>query len=351
MENFALILEKWYEEHHRDLPWRQTSDPYTIWISEIILQQTRVAQGYQYFLNFMEAFPTVKHLAEAREDEVLHLWEGLGYYSRARNLHTAAQQIRDKGYLFPRTYDEVRSLKGVGDYTAAAICAFAYGQPCAVVDGNVYRVLARWLGISLPIDTGKGKRYFAELAQMLLDKEQPALYNQAIMDFGALQCVPQSPACAACPLNSSCVAYNEGLVDAYPVKSRKTKVEVRYLYYLYVRAGEYTYLYKRAGKGIWQNLYEFPMIESLSPMDEEGLYAYVQSRGWIAIGEHPSLRMVQKNVKHVLSHRVLYATFYEVQLPENTPSFAGFIRIKQSQTNDYAMPRLLTRFLETYERT
>lgn len=350
MENLALILEKWYEEHHRDLPWRNTSDPYTIWISEIILQQTRVAQGYQYFLKFMDAFPTVRHLAEAREDDVLRMWQGLGYYSRARNLHEAACQIRDRGYRFPDSYQEVRRLKGVGDYTAAAICAFAYGLPCAVVDGNVYRVLARWMGINLPIDTAEGKRYFAEMAQTWLDKEHPALYNQAIMDFGALQCVPQSPDCSACPLVGACVAYHENAVGAYPVKSHRTKVEVRYFYYLYVRAGKYTYLYKRQHKDIWQNMYDLPLIESGKPLDEAEFYERVQAERWIADGECPVMHMVRRDVKHVLSHRVIYATFYEVELPENTRSFSGFLKIREDERDQYAMSRLLTRFLDALGR-
>ena len=205
MNRFAEKLITWYEVNQRNLPWRETKDPYKIWISEIILQQTRVAQGYDYYCRFIQRFPDVFSLAEADEDEVMKYWQGLGYYSRARNLHAAARSIAGMG-KFPETYEEVRKLKGVGDYTAAAICSFAYDLPCAVVDGNVYRVLSRWMGIDEPIDSTKGKKLFAGLADELLDKKRPALYNQAIMDFGAIQCVPSSPSCLFCPLNDSCVA-------------------------------------------------------------------------------------------------------------------------------------------------
>lgn len=216
----------WYKDNGRNLPWRNTKNPYKIWISEIILQQTRVAQGYDYYCRFIERFPDFQTLAEADEDEVMKYWQGLGYYSRARNLHEAARSIAEKG-TFPDTYPEVRNLKGVGDYTAAAICSFAYDMPCAVVDGNVYRVISRWMGVEEPIDTGAGKKVFAALADELLDKEQPALYNQAIMDFGALQCVPSSPSCMLCPLSDSCVALQKGLVEELPRKVHKTKVSNR----------------------------------------------------------------------------------------------------------------------------
>ena len=256
MSRFGEILIRWYQENKRDLPWRNTKDPYKIWISEIILQQTRVVQGYDYYCRFINRFPDVFALAEADEDEVMKYWQGLGYYSRARNLHEAARSIAGRG-VFPNTYEEVRKLKGVGDYTAAAICSFAYDMPYAVVDGNVYRVLSRWMGIEEPIDTVRGKKLFAALADELLERSVPALYNQAIMDFGAIQCVPSSPSCLFCPLSDSCVALQKGLVDALPMKQHKTKVTNRYFIYFYVRAGEYTFLHKREAGDIWHNLYEF----------------------------------------------------------------------------------------------
>lgn len=226
MNIFSGTLLDWYAENKRDLPWRNTTDPYLIWISEIILQQTRVAQGYEYFLRFIKRFPDVVSLAAASEDEVMKYWQGLGYYSRARNLHAAAKSMKG---TFPKTYAEVRALKGVGDYTAAAICSFAYDMPYAAVDGNVYRVLSRYFGIDVPIDSTEGKKTFTALAGEVLDKSRPADYNQAIMDFGAVQCTPQSPNCLFCPLSGSCRALSEGKVQQLPVKQHRTKTTNRYL--------------------------------------------------------------------------------------------------------------------------
>lgn len=239
MNIFSEKLIAWYAENKRELPWRDTTDPYIIWISEIILQQTRVAQGYDYFLRFIHRFPNVTALAEAPEDEVMKCWQGLGYYSRARNLHVAAKSMNG---VFPATYEGVRALKGVGDYTAAAICSSAYGMPYAVVDGNVYRVLSRYFGIDTPVDSTEGKKLFAALADEMMDKSQPAVYNQAIMDFGAIQCTPQSPNCLFCPLVDSCSALKEGTITKLPVKQHKTKTTNRYFNYIYVRVGACTYL-------------------------------------------------------------------------------------------------------------
>lgn len=230
---FSAALETWYASHGRDLPWRGTHDPYRIWVSEIILQQTRVAQGYDYFMRFMERFPTVERLAAATEDDVLHAWQGLGYYTRARNLHAAARAVVAQGG-FPADYAGVRALRGVGDYTAAAICSMAYGLPHAVVDGNVYRVLSRYFGLSTPIDTTSGRRAFADLAASLLDRRRPGLYNQAVMDFGALQCLPRAPQCGTCPLAPGCEALRTGRVDELPVKARRTQVAERFIAYIYI---------------------------------------------------------------------------------------------------------------------
>ena len=261
MENFSRKLIDWYRENGRDLPWRRTKNPYLIWISEIILQQTRVVQGYDYYQRFVARFPDVFALAAADEDEVMKYWQGLGYYSRARNLHAAARRMAEAGG-FPVTYTGVRALKGVGEYTAAAICSFAYGMPYAVVDGNVYRVLSRWLGIDTPIDSAEGKKLFVRVADELLDRERPGLYNQAIMDFGALQCTPVAPDCLFCPLNDSCVARLKGIAGSLPVKQHKNKVTNRYFNYIYVRMGAYTFIHKRSGNDIWKNLYEPPLIET-----------------------------------------------------------------------------------------
>ncbi|WP_289630323.1 A/G-specific adenine glycosylase [uncultured Phocaeicola sp.] len=343
MNNFGRILIEWYQDNRRDLPWRRTKNPYLIWISEIILQQTRVAQGYDYYQRFVKRFPDVFSLADADEDEVMKYWQGLGYYSRARNLHAAARSMAEAGG-FPKTYKEVLALKGVGGYTAAAICSFAYGMPYAVVDGNVYRVLSRWLGIETPINSTEGKRIFAEVAAELLDKAQPGLYNQAIMDFGALQCTPVSPNCMFCPFIDTCVARQKGLVDTLPVKQHKAKVTNRYFNYIYVRMGAHTLINKRTGNDIWKNLYELPLIETESEVPEEKFYALPQWQEMLAEGEVPSVRLVQKGVKHVLSHRVIYANFYEVILPENAASFAQYQRIRIEDLHKFAVSRLVNQF-------
>lgn len=345
MNTFTSTLIGWYAQHRRELPWRDTTDPYRIWISEIILQQTRVVQGYDYFLRFMERFPDVSSLAEATEDEVLRYWQGLGYYSRARNLHAAARSMNG---VFPTTYEGVRALKGVGEYTAAAICSFAYGMPYAVVDGNVYRVLSRYLGIDTPIDSTQGKKLFAALAQELLPENQAAVYNQAIMDFGALQCTPQRPKCEFCPLVDTCSAVAADRVQDLPIKQHKTRTSNRYFNYIYVRAGAYTYLHRREADDIWKNMYELPLIETDTDWSEAKLLSSVEFTSLFAPDEQPVVRVIRRQVKHVLSHRVIYANFYEVQLLPDTRSFAGYLRVEHSELHQYAFPRLVHQFLEIY---
>ena len=314
MNIFSGTLLDWYAENKRDLPWRNTTDPYLIWISEIILQQTRVAQGYEYFLRFIKRFPDVVSLAAASEDEVMKYWQGLGYYSRARNLHAAAKSMKG---TFPKTYAEVRALKGVGDYTAAAICSFAYDMPYAAVDGNVYRVLSRYFGIDVPIDSTEGKKTFTALAGEVLDKSRPADYNQAIMDFGAVQCTPQSPNCLFCPLSGSCRALSEGKVQQLPVKQHRTKTTNRYFNYIYVRMGAHTLIHKRTEDDIWKNLFELPLVETEKDLSEEEFLACPQFHALFAEGEVRMVRILLRGVKHVLSHRVIYTNFYEVTLPDN----------------------------------
>lgn len=345
MNTFGDILMEWYAGHKRDLPWRDTTDPYRIWISEIILQQTRVAQGYDYFLRFIRRFPDVKSLAEASEDEVMKYWQGLGYYSRARNLYAAARSMNG---VFPTTYEEVRSLKGVGEYTAAAICSFAYGMPYAVLDGNVYRVLSRYFGIDVPVDSTEGKKLFAVLAQEMLDVSRPSLYNQAIMDFGAVQCTPQAPSCLFCPLSETCRALREGKVRQLPVKRHKTKMQDRFFNYIYVRMGAYTFIHKRTGDDIWKNLYELPLIETEREWSEEEFLSSSEFASLIAEGETPEIRTVCRGVKHVLSHRVIHANFYEVALPEDSSSFASFMRVPKEELGRYAVSRLVHQFLEKW---
>jgi len=343
MSEFADKLIGWYEENKRDLPWRDTKDPYRIWISEIILQQTRVAQGYDYFVRFMERFPDVFTLAEADEDEVMKYWQGLGYYSRARNLHAAARSMASLGG-FPTTYEGVLALKGVGEYTAAAICSFAYDMPYAVVDGNVYRVLSRWLGIDTPIDSTSGKKEFAQAAQELMDKRRPALYNQAIMDFGALQCTPASPDCLFCPLADSCLALAQGRVDALPIKQHKTKVTHRFFNYIYVRTGGYTFIRKRTGNDIWKNLYEPLLIETDTDFSENE--AAFEQKLLDVLGETPKcfLKPVKMGVKHVLSHRVIHANFYELHLPDDFGSLEGYQKVPEEDLHKFAVSNLVYHF-------
>lgn len=343
MKNFSDTLTDWYEANKRDLPWRGTKDPYLIWVSEIILQQTRVAQGHDYYRRFVRRFPDVFSLARADEDEVMKYWQGLGYYSRARHLHEAARSMAEAGG-FPATYEGVRALKGVGDYTAAAICSFAYDMPCAAVDGNVYRVLSRWLGIGTPIDTAEGKKVFAEAAREMMDRARPSLYNQAIMDFGALVCTPASPDCLSCPLADGCAALQKGLTASLPTKRHKTKVSDRYLNYIYVRKGDRTFIHKRDEDDIWRNLYEPPLIETEREWTEEELYASPRFQGFFPADERPTVRLVRSGVRHVLTHRVIHANFYEVVLPEGSTAFSEYQEVSVEDLYKFAVPRLVNQF-------
>lgn len=321
---FSFVLLEWFKDHGRDLPWRQTRDPYAIWLSEIILQQTQVKQGWDYWERFMRHWPTVDDLAAATEDEVLREWQGLGYYSRARNLHFAAKQIVALGH-FPNTLEGIKALKGVGDYTAAAIGSFAFEIPAAVVDGNVYRVLSRHFGIDTPINTTEGKKIFAALAQELLPISEPSDYNQAIMDFGAIQCTPQSPDCSVCPLMESCEAFRSGKVAQLPVKLKTLKVKERHLTYIYIRCKGMTAIRRRGAGDIWQGLWE-PWLVNEVPV---------------------KAKLLRQNVKHVLTHRVLYADFYLLETDERPLLPDDYIWIKESELDDYAKPRLIEILLES----
>lgn len=348
MNRIAEILLDWYSREGRDLPWRRTRDPYRIWLSEVILQQTRVAQGTDYYLRFTERFPDVAALAAASEDEVLKLWQGLGYYSRARNLHAAARQIVDRfGGVFPTSFDQVRSLSGVGEYTAAAICSAACDMPCAVVDGNVYRVLARLFDLDTPIDTSAGKRDFARLAQSQLDTARPGLYNQAIMDFGALRCTPAAPRCEGCPLAGQCLALAAGTVARRPVKQGRTKVRERWFNYLHVSADDRTLLRRRAGRDIWQGLYEFPMIETEGPADFTELVRREEFARLLGDASWHLVRSVALP-RHQLSHQTLHAVVHRIETPALTP-YAAAIAVTTSALGDYAVPRLLERYLIRYQ--
>ena len=321
---FALTLLEWFRENGRELPWRQTRDPYAIWLSEIILQQTQVKQGWDYWERFMRRWPTVEALAEATEDEVLREWQGLGYYSRARNLHYAAKQIVALGH-FPDTIEEIKQLKGVGDYTAAAIGSIAFGLPAAVVDGSVYRVLSRHFGIDTPINTTEGKKTFTALAQSLLPPQEASAYNQAIMDFGAIQCTPQSPHCENCPLVETCSAFREGRVGELPVKQKTLKVKERHLTYIYVRCEGETAIHRRGPGDIWQGLWEPWLVEQ------------------VPVGA----LLIRQGVKHVLTHRTIYADFYLLEVGEKPALPPDYIWIKETELDRYAVPRLIEILLES----
>ena len=318
---FASILLEWFRENGRDLPWRQTRDPYAIWLSEIILQQTQVKQGWEYWERFMHHWPTVEALAKATEDEVLREWQGLGYNSRARTLHYAAKQIVALGH-FPDTLAEIKQLKGVGDYTAAAIGSIAFGLPAAVVDGNVYRVLARHFGIDTPINTTEGKKTFAAMAQELLPPKEASAYNQAIMDFGAIQCTPQSPHCDSCPLMESCIAFRERRVAQLPVKLKTLKVTERHLIYIYIRCQGQTAIRRRGPGDIWQGLWEPVLVDAESAVP-------------------PTAKLLCHHVKHVLTHRVLYADFYLLETDVRPELPSDYIWISESDLDNYALPRLI----------
>ncbi|MFV0418999.1 MAG: A/G-specific adenine glycosylase [Dysgonomonas sp.] len=339
------ILVKWYGEHKRELPWRDTLDPYIIWISEIILQQTRVDQGYAYFNRFVRKYPTVDLLASADENDVLKLWQGLGYYSRARNLHATAKMVMsDYNGVFPYSYKDVLKLKGVGEYTAAAIVSFAYNDPYAVVDGNVYRVLSRIFSIEDPIDSSRGKKVFAELASLCLDDNNPGLHNQAIMEFGALQCVPVSPDCAICPASSMCLAYAQKRVNSYPVKEGKQKIRNRFFNYFDIQNGDYMFLRKRMAKDIWQNLFELPLVEAQDNLSLEELYLNNDFMKLFQDAADVHIESVSQ-VKHILSHQIIYARFYKVMvkaisLPDD------YLKIKIEEADNYPVSRLVHKYLE-----
>lgn len=383
MNSFSNTILSWFRENGRELPWRETKNPYAIWLSEIILQQTRIAQGWEYWERFMAQYPTVEDLAAAHEDEVLKLWQGLGYYSRARNLHAAAKQIVALGH-FPDTLEGIKQLKGVGDYTAAAIGSFAFDIPAAVVDGNVYRVLARYFGIDTPINSTQGKKEFAALAQSLLPSSKAsdflslssasdslsssspvAAYNQAMMDFGAIQCTPQSPKCLLCPLAETCEAMRSNRIAELPVKQKTLKVKTRHLSYIYIRCNGMTAIHRRGEGDIWQGLWEpfnasditeatasiasaqaspssakfLPSSAKLSPFKSE-----------LAASLHLSnvdgLQLLAQDVKHVLTHRILLADFYLLETEARPQLPDDYIWIKEEEIEDYGIPRLIELMLE-----
>ncbi|HRG00294.1 MAG TPA: A/G-specific adenine glycosylase [Bacteroidia bacterium] len=338
------ILITWYKKNKRDLPWRNTKDPYKIWLSEIILQQTQVVQGLNYYIKFVENFPTVIDLAEAPEDKIMRLWQGLGYYSRARNLHAAAKAIKlnHKG-VFPKTYESIKELKGVGDYTAAAVSSFAYNLPHAVVDGNVYRVLARLFNVDTAINSTQGKKEFQLLADEILNKKQAGLHNSAMMEFGALWCKPQNPKCEECPLQSQCLAFEKNTVSSLPVKDKKIKIKNRYLHYFVFNYKDSVYIQKRTAKDIWQNLYQFFLIETGTPTEATTILKDKQLKKLVKEIEVISITPVKK---HILSHQHLHAVFYEVKIKAPITS-KSLLKIKRDKLIDYALPQLINKYLKS----
>ena len=352
--NFTENLLRWYPLHRRDLPWRETRNPYIIWLSEIILQQTRVAQGLPYFHAFINKFPTLTDLANAPEEEILRTWQGLGYYSRARNLHACAKYlVNENNGKFPDTYAGLLKLKGVGPYTAAAIASFAYKEPVAVLDGNVFRVLARFFGLDMDISSPKGKKEFAKLANQLISKKSPDQYNQAIMEFGALQCVPKNPDCSQCPISTGCFALKYEQVNTLPVNEKKVKIKSRYFLYFHIHIGDYTVVKTRKDKDIWQGLIDFPLEEhnlldeivNIDP-DQLSLPSALHS-----LNPHYSLGS-EKPYKHILTHQRIFASFVNIELNEKHK----VVLEKWANANEYDLvneavleslgkPKLIVRYL------
>ena len=342
---FSNTLIYWQLQNNRELPWRKTKNPYFIWLSEIMLQQTRVAQGMSYYLKFTAHFPSVFDLAKADESTVLKMWQGLGYYSRARNLHFTAKQIANElNGEFPSTYKEIIKLKGIGDYTASAIASICFDEPTAVVDGNVYRVLSRYFGIKTAINSSAGIKEFKILAQTLLDESKPGTYNQAIMDFGALHCKPQNPLCETCPFADSCVALEKNLTKELPVKDKKVKVRNRYFNFLVIKTNNNkTILSERKGKGIWQGLYQFPLIESETNIDKDEI---VSSEKFINLfpDETTISLFNKKEIIHKLSHQHLHTQFWVVETVSLSKAKINWKDIKK-----FPVPVLIANFIEEFE--
>jgi A/G-specific adenine glycosylase len=344
---FTDEIIAWYNQNKRDLPWRNINNPYFIWISEVILQQTRVEQGRSYFHKFTEAYPTIAEMAAAHEDEILKKWQGLGYYSRARNMHFAAKTVvNEYNGIFPNDYNEIIKLKGVGGYTAAAIASFAFNAAQPVVDGNVYRLLSRYFGITTPIDSNEGKKQFLALAEDLIDKQNPGLFNQAIMEFGALQCKPGLPDCSVCPLVQSCEAYNKGLIAQLPIKSKKIKPRDRFFNYLFITYKDTVYIHRREGKDIWTGLYDFPLIETDKAIAFEELAVNDTMKTILDKGFN-SIDLWAKEYKHQLTHQTIYAKFYTVNIniPLNADS-NNYIAVNNADLHGYGIPRLIDLFLK-----
>lgn len=344
-DNFAFILLNWYAKNKRSLPWREEKNPYKIWISEIILQQTRVSQGLNYYIRFIERFPSISSIYEAGEQEVLKYWQGLGYYTRARNIYAAAVYLMENYQgKFPTTYNEILKIKGIGEYTAAAIASFAYQLPYAVIDGNVLRVLSRIFGIYEPIDSTKGKKEIRQLANKLMCKKNPSAFNQAIMDFGATQCVPANPDCKNCCFSNVCYANLHYEQTELPVKTKKIKTRNRYFYYFHISYQNKIYIQKRKSKDIWKGLYEFPLLELDETIDCEKLIAHPAVQNLFA-NLNWEILSVSSTYKHILSHQTIIAVFINISV-DKAINNADFIPISFDRIADYPISRLMEKYLE-----
>ncbi|WP_439181796.1 A/G-specific adenine glycosylase [Carboxylicivirga taeanensis] len=335
MTDFGIKLLEWYHLNKRPLPWRSTTDPYRVWLSEIILQQTQVVQGTAYYMRFVNQFPDIKHLAQASEEQVLKLWQGLGYYSRARNLHATAQYIVSelKGD-FPQSYPEILQLKGVGPYTAAAIASFCFNLPHAAVDGNVYRFLSRLKGIETAIDTTEGKKLFTQIAEDLLNHRHPGDHNQAMIEFGALMCKPVNPLCGECPFREDCMAFATGTITSLPKKSKKIRQRKRYFHYLFIEDEGQIYLEKREGDDVWKNLYQLPVIEAAKNIPIQQL-----------VGAVVEVPILVNEYKHVLSHQIIYASFYVADKSVLEKLKGNYLGVPLKTVHKYPFPQLIANFL------
>ena len=350
MNELQDILAGWYETHQRTLPWRSDPSPYFVWLSEIILQQTRVSQGMAYFLRFTEQWPTLPDLAKATEEEVLKLWQGLGYYSRARNLHKCAQQVMERyGGQFPADYEALRRLQGIGPYTAAAIASIAFGLPHAVVDGNVYRVLSRLYDIDTPINKEEGVKLFAQLAEEFLDRAHPGKHNQALMEFGALQCLPKNPDCLRCPIQAHCLALAHHTVEERPQKEKKLKIRTRFFNYLvFFTSGQEVYLHHRRNKDIWENLYDFPCIESEKALSTEELIR-TEDFQTLTGGQEFLIQRVSPPFTHKLTHQTIIATFTEIKIQGFLPIIQtkDILLTPKNKMGSLPIPKLIENYLKT----
>ncbi len=344
--DFKIIIIKWYNQNKRDLPWRNTRNPYYIWISEVILQQTRVAQGLDYYNLFISTFPTIKDLANADIDKVMKVWQGLGYYTRARNLHQAAKQVlEDYNGALPTAYQELLKIKGLGPYSAGAIASFAFNEVVPAIDGNVYRVLSRVYGVFSSSESAAGKKEFYALAMELIDKEHPDTFNQALLDFGAMQCVPRKPNCILCPFNDICYAYRNNLVNQLPVKGKKTATRNRFLNYIIIKIKDSTFIQRREAGDIWTSLYEFPLIETDSQVE---LKTLLKSSTWKELFANEEITILYESqpIKHILSHQILYTKFYILET--NKPTYyitSNYVKVRIDDIHDYSTPRVIDNFL------